>query len=264
MIHAKLRGALLAFLLLIMAAPALAAPVRASGPVTVFAAASTTDAVQAVVSAFRKAHPDTPVRASFAASSTLAKQIARGAPADLYLSANVDWMDYLQERGAIQADSRIDLLGNRLVLIAAPDAEVSADLDALPGALGDRRLAIGDPDHVPAGIYAKQALQTLGLWDGLRDRAAYAADVRAALALVGRGEAAAGIVYATDARISDRVRRVATLPADSHAPIDYPLARVAGADGPGVAALDAFFRSKTARAIFRDHGFTVAEPAGGS
>lgn len=254
----SLGGGLLALLLI------LSAPAQAGQPVTVFAAASTTDAVQAVLEAFRKAHPQTPVRASFAASSTLAKQIARGAPAALYLSANVRWMDYLQERGAIAPDSRVDLLGNRLVLIAAPDAEVSSDLTALPQALGDRRLAIGDPAHVPAGIYAKQALDTLGLWPAVRGQAAYAADVRAALALVGRGEAAAGVVYATDARISEQVRTVATFPADSHAPIHYPLARVAGADRPATRALYGFFRSDRARAIFRDHGFTVAAPAAGS
>ena len=252
----SMRGALLAVLLLILAAPA-----QAGGPVTVFAAASTTDAVQAVLTAFRKAHPGPHVRASFAASSTLAKQIARGAPADLYLSANVGWMDYLEDRGAIDPASRVDLLGNRLVLVASPRSPVSGDLAKLPQALGDRRLAIGDPAHVPAGIYAKQALQSLGLWTQIRDRAAFAADVRAALALVGRGEAAAGIVYASDARISDRVTTRATLPADSHPPIRYPLARVDGADGARVQALYDFFRSSQARAIFQEHGFTLATPA---
>jgi molybdate transport system substrate-binding protein len=256
MTHGRLRGALLAVLLLI-----LAAPVQAGGPVTVFAAASTTDAVQAVLSAFRKAHPGADVRASFAASSTLAKQIARGAPADLYLSANVGWMDYLEDRGAIDPASRVDLLGNRLVLVASPMSPVSGDLAKLPQTLGDRRLAIGDPAHVPAGIYAKQALQSLGLWTQIRDRAAFAADVRAALALVGRGEAAAGIVYASDARISDQVTTRATLPADSHPPIRYPLARVDGADGARVQALYDFFRASQARAIFQQHGFTLATPA---
>ncbi len=259
MIHRSLRGGLLAVLLLV-----LAAPVQAAGPVTVFAAASTTDAVQAVLDAFRKAHPETDARASFAASSTLAKQIARGAPADLYLSANVAWMDYLEDRGAIDPASRVDLLGNRLVLVASPMSPVSGDLAKLPEALGARRLAIGDPGHVPAGIYAKQALQSLGLWAKLRDKTAFAANVRAALALVGRGEAAAGIVYATDARISDQVSTLATLPADSHPPIRYPLARVDGADSPGAQALYDFFRSTEARAIFQDHGFSVVAPAGRS
>jgi molybdate transport system substrate-binding protein len=236
---------------------------QAAGPVTVFAAASTTDAVQAVLAAFRKAHPDTAVRASFAASSTLAKQIARGAPADLYLSANTDWMDFLEKQGRIDPDSRIDLLGNRLVLIVPAGADAPDGLDALPEALGERRLAIGDPAHVPAGIYAKQALEALDLWAAVRSRSAYASDVRAALALVGRGEAAAGIVYATDARVSDDVRTVTTLPADSHARIAYPLARAKGADGPGVDALYVFFKAPEARAIFRDHGFTVSDlPAG--
>lgn len=255
MLQRSLRAGLLVALLLV-----LAAPVQASGQVTAFAAASTSDAVQSVLSAFRKAHPETPVRASFAASSTLAKQIARGAPADLYLSANVRWMDYLEDRGAIAPASRVDLLGNQLVLIGSPMAPVSGELDALPRTLGGRRLAIGDPAHVPAGIYARQALKSLGLWTQLRDHAAYAADVRAALALVGRGEAAAGIVYATDARISDAVKVLATLPADSHDAIRYPLARVTGAEGAHVDALHAFFRSDRARDIFRDHGFMILPP----
>ena len=263
MIQGRLRGGAVALLLLLLTAPA-----QAAGQVTVFAAASTTDAVRTVLTAFRETHPQTSVRTSFAASSTLAKQIARGAPADLFLSANVGWMDYLEKRGAIDADSRIDLLGNRLVLVAPADTEVASDRQNLPQnlprMLGERRLAIGDPAHVPAGIYAKQALRSLGQWDQLRQRTANAADVRAALALVGRGEAAAGIVYATDARISDKVRTLATLPADSHPPIDYPLARIAGADRPAVDALYAFLQSKRARAIFRDHGFTVAEPDAGS
>jgi molybdate transport system substrate-binding protein len=243
---------------------ALSAPVRAQNSVTVFAAASTTDAVQAVVRAFEAEHPATDVRVSFAASSTLAKQIARGAPADLFLSANLAWMDYLAERGAIEADSRVDLLGNRLVLVAPRGAPALADLSALPARLGDRRLAIGDPAHVPAGIYAKQALSSLDLWSTVKAKAAYAHDVRAALALVGRGEAAAGIVYATDARISDAVTRIKTFPADSHAPIRYPFAKVAGDGGKAAGALYRFMRSGDARAIFADHGFTVRpdRPAG--
>ncbi|WP_081728928.1 molybdate ABC transporter substrate-binding protein [Rhodovibrio salinarum] len=256
--HRWLRGGLVAALLL------LAWPVQAGTTLTVFAAASTTNAVQTVLSAFRDAHPETPVRASFAASSTLAKQIARGAPADLYLSANEGWMDYLEERNAIVPDSRIDLLSNQLVLVTPKGTDFPSDIQDLPKALGDKRLALGDPAHVPAGIYAKQSLQTLGLWTKVRERAAFAADVRAALALVGRGETAAGIVYATDARISDDVQTVATLPADSHPPIHYPLARVDGAQGPEVDTLYTFFQSQTAQAIFRKHGFTVAASAAGS
>jgi molybdate transport system substrate-binding protein len=240
-----------------------AAPARAGESVLVFAAASTTDAVQAVLDAFRERHPDTAVRTSFAASSTLAKQIARGAPADVYLSANVDWMNYLAERGAIARDSRVDLLANRLVLIAPRGSDLPAAIERLPEALGARPLAMGNPDHVPAGIYAKQALESLGLWAALKPRAAFGHDVRAALALVGRGEAAAGIVYATDARISDTVVRKATFPADSHAPIRYPLARAAGHDRPAVRRVTRFLRSAEAAAIFRDHGFTVRRPADG-
>jgi molybdate transport system substrate-binding protein len=240
-----------------------ATPARAQAPVLIFAAASTTDAVQAVLDGFEARHPDTPVRASFAASSTLAKQIARGAPADLYLSANVDWMDYLEDRGAIAPDSRVDLLGNRLVLIAPRGSDLPGAIERLPEALGDRRLALGNPEHVPAGIYAKQALERLGLWPALKPQAAFGHDVRAALALVGRGEAAAGIVYATDARISDDVARKATFPADSHAPIRYPLARVAGAARPAVQRVYDFLAGAAAARIFREHGFTVRRPADG-
>lgn len=255
----SLAGALLA-----LACAAAAVSARAEPPVTVFAAASTTDAVQAVLARFEAAHPEIAVRASFAASSTLAKQVARGAPADLILSANVAWMDYLAERDAIRSDSRVDLLGNRLVVIVPTGAPTLDDPNDLRVRVADRRLAMGDPSHVPAGRYAKAALESLGLWTRLRPRAAFAGDVRGALALVARGEAPAGVVYATDARISDRVRTAFVLPATSHPPIRYPLARVAGADGPGAAALYRFFRGPEAARIFRDHGFEVLSPASGA
>jgi len=260
------RAVLRAAALAVLAAAVATTPLRAAEPVTVFAAASTTDAVQAAVARFQAAHPDVPVRTSFASSSTLAKQIANGAPADLYLSANVAWMDYLEQRGAVAGESRVDLLANRLVLVRPRrDAgTVQIDPSALPDLLGDRRLAIGDPSHVPAGQYAKAALQSLGLWAQLRDRAAYASDVRAALALVARGETAAGIVYATDARISDDVVRVATFPADSHPPIRYPFARVAGRGGASVRALYDFLCGPEAADAFRQHGFEVLADRAGS
>jgi molybdate transport system substrate-binding protein len=238
--------------------------------ITVFAAASTKDAVEEIAEAYAAAGGGE-VRTVFAASSTLAKQIAQGAPADLYLSANPAWMDYLAERGAVDAASRVDLLGNRLVLIVPQETEdgdaATADLgdlsaaalaDLLDTSLADgRRLAIADPGHVPAGIYARAALEALGLWQSLADRTVRAANVRAALALVDRGEAPVGIVYATDARISSRVRVVGGFPPESHPPIVYPLALVAG---PAAGAARRFYdhlRSEAAAVVFRAHGFLV-------
>lgn len=229
-------------------------------PVTIFAAASTTEALTAVAAAFAAAG-HVSMRPVFAASSTLAQQIVHGAPADLYLSANRAWMDFLAERGAIDADSRIDLLSNRLVLIAPPESPLSLRIApgfGLAAALGDGRLAMGEPTHVPAGIYAKVALQTLGVWPQVSPRAAYMADVRATLALVERREAAAGIVYATDAAASRKVRIVDTFPADSHPPITYPLAIVTGRRNPATAALYEFLRGAQAQAIFQAHAFLPA------
>jgi molybdate transport system substrate-binding protein len=247
---------------------ALATPTAVSAhalaPTTLFAAASTTEAVTAVAATFAATGHST-LRPVFAASSTLAQQIVRGAPADLYLSANGAWMDFLAARGAIDAESRIDLLSNRLVLIAPAESPLSLSIAPgfdLAGALGDRRLAMGEPSHVPAGTYAKTALQTLGVWPQIEPKAAYMADVRAALALVERREAAAGIVYATDAAASRKVRIVDTFPADSHPPITYPLAIIAGRRNPDTIELYEYLRSADAQAIFRAHGFVPA--AGGA
>lgn len=237
---------------------------RADQPVTLFAAASTVDAVGAVARAYEAGGGGT-VRTVFAASSTLARQIAQGAPADLYLAANAAWMDELEGRGAIEAGTRVDLLGNALVLIA-PERDPFA-LEIAPGfplaqALGDRRLAMGDPAHVPAGIYAKAALENLGVWTEVVRRVAYLGDVRAALTMVDRGEAAAGIVYASDARDAARVRLVGRFPADSHPAIVYPLAVVSGRRRPAVMAFYDFLGGKEARALFEARGFTA--PGGGS
>jgi molybdate transport system substrate-binding protein len=188
----------------------------------------------------------------------LAQQIIQGAPADLYLSANSGWMDVLQARGAIEPDSRVDLLGNRLVLIAP--AQSAFALRIAPGfglatALGNGRLAMGEPTHVPAGTYAMAALQSLGVWDQVVPKVAYMSDVRAALVLVERGEATAGIVYATDAAASRKVRIVDTFPAASHPPIAYPLAMVAGRRTPDTQEVYDFLRGPQASAIFASHGF---------
>lgn len=222
----------------------------------VFAAASLTDAMTAVAEAYT-AETGHDVALVFASSSALARQIENGAPAAQFISANPAWMDRLEVAGLLQAGSRSDLLGNRLALIAPADfaAEASTGLD-LVALLDDGRLAMGDPDHVPAGIYAKAALLSLGLWEAARPRLARTGDVRGALALVARGEAPLGIVYATDAAATDRVRVVALLPADSHPPIVYPAALRAGA-GDRARAFAGFLRGDAARRIFTAHGFAV-------
>lgn len=237
------------------------APLVATGvlaqDVTIFAAASTTSAVLEIAEAF-EATSGIRVRPVFAASSTLAKQIDAGAPADLYLSASAAWMDYLESRGRLAPGTRVDLLSNRLVLIAPADSDWS--LTVAPGfplaaALGERRLVIGDPSHVPAGIYAKAALVALGVWDEVALKAAFAGDVRAALALVERGEVAAGLVYASDAAIGARVRVVAPIPPDSHPPITFPLAVVAGRASSAVTRFTRYLGGAAARARFEKHAF---------
>ena len=239
--------------LLIGAVPVVAAEV------TVFAAASTAPAVEEASALFSSTH-GIRVRAVFASSSTLARQIVNGAPADLFISANRAWMDHAAEANAIEAVSRMDLLGNRLVLIAPADSTLSLEIAPgfpLAARLGGGFLAMGDPDHVPAGIYGKAALEHLGVWPAVAGSVVRSQDVRAALALVERGEVAAGIAYATDAAITDGVRLVAAFPADSHPPITYPMAIVAGRDRPEVRKLYEFLMSKAVSAIFERHGFAV-------
>ncbi|MHA1113823.1 MAG: molybdate ABC transporter substrate-binding protein [Alphaproteobacteria bacterium] len=249
-------GRVLALLALVVTVSAAGSPARAER-VTIFAAASLTMALTAALARF--AHSDdaraVPV---FAASSTLARQIAAGAPADLYLSAHPSWMAYLDERGRIETGTRVDLLTNRLALIAPRDAPL--DLVIAPGfalrrALGDGRLAIADPSHVPAGIYARSALISLGAWNAVAGHIAAAWDVRATLALVERGEAPAGIVYESDARASKRIAVAGLFPADSHPPIRYPLAILSGRAHPAARRLHAFLLGQEAAAIFAVHGF---------
>ncbi|HEY6335909.1 MAG TPA: molybdate ABC transporter substrate-binding protein [Alphaproteobacteria bacterium] len=225
---------------------------------TMFAAASATDALDEIGRAYQAAGRD-PVVFSFASSSNLAKQIENGAPAALFLSADERWMDYLATRDLIVSASRTDLLGNTLVLVAPADSDLSIEIKPgfeLAKALGDGRLAVGDPDHVPAGIYAKAALEKLGVWQELLPKLARAEDVRGALAFVERGEAPAGIVYSSDAPRA-KVRVVATFPPDTHPPILYPLAIVAGHDGPEARAFYEFLRSPQAADIFEKYGFTL-------
>jgi molybdate transport system substrate-binding protein len=225
--------------------------------ITVFAAASLTNALQDLGDAFTK-DTSIPVRFSFAASSALARQIENGARADVFFSADLEWMDYLQARNLIQAASRHDLLGNQLVLIAPVDSRINLKIAphfALAGALGKSRLATGDPDSVPVGRYAHEALANLGVWDQVAPRLVRADSVRAALAFVDRGEAALGIVYATDAMIDKNVRVVDVFPADSHMPIIYPAALTNGA-GTNAGKFLAYIRGPAGDLAFRRYGFT--------
>jgi len=232
------------------------APSVASETITVFAAASLKDALDANVKAFREQSGDRVV-VSYAASSALAKQIEAGAPADIFISADLDWMDYLEQRKLIKRDTRRNLLRNRLVLIAPADSKVS--LDIVPGfplakLLGNGRLAMADPDAVPAGKYGKAALEALGVWKDVQSKVAAAENVRAALVLVGRGEAPFGIVYRTDAAVDPKVRVVGTFPEESHPPIIYPIALTASAKPAAKTFLDWLGRPE-ARAIFQRYGF---------
>jgi molybdate transport system substrate-binding protein len=227
---------------------------------TVFAAASLTDAMKDVSAQWVQAGHKT-LRLSFGSSSTLARQIEQGAPANLFASADEKWMDYLADKKLIAADTRRDLLGNDLVLIVPADKPLHVaigpglNLLSLLGASG--RVATGDPGHVPVGIYAERALRRLGQWDAIAPRLARTDDVRSALLLVERGEAPAGIVYATDAAVSKAVMVAGTFPADSHDPVSYPFAVTRSGDTAEARALMTFLAGPQARAIFVARGFKV-------
>lgn len=248
----------------LLAAPSLAPTMAAGAEVTVFAAASLTESMTAAAEAYA-AETGTTVAVSFASSSSLARQIENGAPADVFVSANADWMDRLDSAGLLVPESRVNLLRNRLALVAPTDAVGKSIVDAgldLSRLLGDGRLAVGDPDHVPAGHYARAALQSLGLWRVAEPRLARAGNVRAALVLVARGEVPLGIVYATDAAASDRVDIVGLFPADSHPPIVYPAALTLGA-GDAAGAFLRYLTGAEARRIFVAHGFEIFVEAPG-
>lgn len=257
--NARKRVALLLTLALAWMAPALHA--GEAPPLTVFAAASLKESLDEAAAAFGKASGQQ-VRVSYAGSSALARQIEQGAPADLFFSADLDWMDYLQQRGLIDSGSRRNLLGNSLVLVA-PATGDTRPLNLRPGAdllprLGrSGRLALALTASVPAGKYAKAAFTSLGMWPALAPRVAEAENVRAALMLVARGEAPLGVVYASDARAEPAVRVVAAFPAGSHPPVVYPLARTSASTHPQADAFARWLASPAAAAIFRKHGFTV-------
>lgn len=239
--------------------PAFNPACAADAPVVVFAAASLKNALDAATAAWGK-ETGKSAKISYAGSNALAKQLESGAPADLFFSADLAWMDYAQKAGSIRPDTRVDLLRNAIVLIAPKDS--TAALDLKPGvdlakALGDGRLAMGNVDAVPAGKYGKAALTNLGAWDGVKDKVAQAENVRAALLLVARGEAPLGIVYASDAVSDASVKVVATFPADSHPPIVYPIARTMDSANDDAAVLLAWLRSPAAKAFFEKQGFSV-------
>jgi len=237
---------------------ALATPASAGQPVRVFAAASLTNALNDIAVEWEKAGHAKPSLA-FAASSALAKQIEAGAPADVFASADLTWMDYLDQRGKLQPGTRANLVGNSLVLIVPAGRRIPVRMQRgfdLAGAF-DGKLCTGEPGVVPVGIYAREALQKLGWWNALQGRVVGTDDVRTALAFVERGECPLGIVYATDAKISRKVEVLATFPADTHKPIVYPVAAVRGARPETAAFLHYVKTSKTAAAIFARYGFTV-------
>ena len=254
-------------------AAALATALIAFGPgqaayaqdVVVFAAASLTNALDEAAKLFERqggAH----AKISYAASSTLAKQIESGAPADLFISADLDWMNYLEQRHLIRPATRRNLLGNRLVLIAPADSDVHIEIKPgfdLAALLKGGRLAMADADSVPAGKYGKAALEKLGVWNSARSAVAPAENVRAALLFVARRETPLGIVYATDAAADPSVKIVGVFPEDTHPPIVYPAALTADSKNPSAGRLLDFLASPAVKPIFEKEGFTVLAPGGG-
>jgi molybdate transport system substrate-binding protein len=231
---------------------------------TVYAAASLKESLDAVATQWQR-RSQQKVRISYAATSVLATQIERGAPADVFISADIDWMDHLQKLGLIDKDSRRDLLHNRLVLVVPAEAGTSSfDLrsaDAWLHALQGERLSLAETRSVPAGRYAREALVKLGVWTVLEPHAAQSDNVRSALAFVALGEAPLGIVYATDARAEPKVRVLQDIPAFLHAPIVYPVAQLRASDTARSRAFLEFLSSESARLIFATAGFDVATSA---
>lgn len=258
----RLAGVVAAFTLLFGSAfaPALAQ----DRTLTVFAAASMKNALDDIDAAYT-AKTGVKVVASYAASSTLARQIEQGAPADIFASADIDWMDYAVAGKSINVSTRMNLLGNRMVLIAPANSKISSvtigqgfDLARLAG---DGKITTGDVKSVPVGKYAKAALEKLGAWQAAGPKFAMAESARAALALVARGEAVLGIVYTTDAKVEPGVKIVGTFPEDSHPPIIYPIAATITAKAEAVDYL-AFLRQRAAKTIFEKYGFNfLASPA---
>jgi molybdate transport system substrate-binding protein len=244
--------------LLVLCGLVLSPAIAQDKSLTVFAAASMKNALDEIDAAYTT-KTGVKIIASYAASSALAKQIEQGAPADIFMSADTDWMDYAINRKTIEESTRVNLLGNRIVLIAPKESKID-NVTIGPGfdlarLAGDGRIATGDVKAVPVGKYAKAALEKLGAWQAVQAKFAMAESVRAALTLVARGEAALGIVYATDARIEPGVKIVGSFPADSHPAIIYPVAATTTARAEAAGYLG-FLRSSVAKAIFEKYGFT--------
>jgi molybdate transport system substrate-binding protein len=238
-----------------------AAPAQAAEKVTVFAAASLKNALDDITAAWGQ-ETGKEATISYAASSALAKQIESGAPADIFISADLDWMDYLAKKHLVKEDTRKNLLGNRIVLVASKDKTEPVDIKngfELAKLLGDGRLAMGAVDSVPAGKYGKAALESLGVWSSVESKVAGAESVRAALLLVSRGEAPYGIVYQTDAAADKEVTIVGTFPEDSHKPIIYPIAILAESRNADAVSLFDYIKSEKAVPFFEKQGFTVLE-----
>lgn len=227
----------------------------ASASVTVYAASSLTNVMNDIVDAYQNKTGER-VRVSYAGSSSLARQIENGAPADIYLSANTKWMDYLIEKDEIEADTKVDLLRNSLVLIASKTTPKENTWQWFLGQKG-LRLSMADPRHVPAGIYGKQSLEKQYRWSEVKDNIASGNNVRSALLFVERDEAPLGIVYKTDALLSKNVTIVEEFPADSHDPIVYPMAIVKNKNSDEVAAFFRYLLSESAKNTFISYGFTI-------
>ncbi len=237
----------------------LPAAAHAQENVTVFAAASLKNALDRVNGAC-EAEVGEKATISYAASSALAKQIEEGAPADVFMSADLDWMKYLSDKNLTKKDTETQLLGNSIVLVAPADSSVALEIAPnfdLAGALGDGKLAMANVESVPAGKYGKAALEKLGVWAAVEGKVAQAENVRAALALVATGEAALGIVYKTDANAEPKVKAVGTFPADSHPAIVYPVAQTAGSKDDDTPAFLTCLKSPKAAELFAAQGFTV-------
>lgn len=237
-------------------------PLRAQDDLTVFAAASLKNALDEVNAACA-AEVGEEATISYAGSSALARQIEQGAPADVFISADRAWMAYLSEKNLTRKDTELDLLGNRIVLVAPADSTAATEMAPgfdLAGLLGDGKLAMANVDAVPAGRYGKAALQELGVWASVEGDVAQAENVRAALALVSTGEAPAGIVYRTDAAADPKVKILATFPEDTHPPIVYPVAQTAASTHAAAPAFLHCLQSAKARGLFEKQGFAVLAP----
>jgi molybdate transport system substrate-binding protein len=245
-------AAFAAFLPLVLVNPA-----QAQANLTVFAASSLTDSMKTIADAYR-AKTGVKVSLSFGGSNTLAQQIDQGAPADLFLSADSDWMDFLAKNNRIQTGTRRNLLGNRLVLVGGPQFKplIIAPRFDLSGALGPGKLALADPNSVPAGKYGKAALTALGVWDSVANKLAPAENVRVALEYVARGEAPYGIVYETDAKAASQVHIIAAFPENTHPAIVYPVALTKTA-APAAKDFLAYLSGPAAKAIFEKAGFSL-------